>query len=186
MATIRTFICFDLPPDVRAQLQEVQTQLTPFGSGVAWVKPEGIHLTLKFLGDVQAGQMDVIAAAAERAAMDACAVPVTVQNLGAFPHFRRPRVLWAGIQERSGVLNRLQQQIEMELAQLGYPREERPFSPHLTLARVKDFAASQAVVARFQKLTFAPVTFRPAAIIVMRSDLRPEGAVYSPMRTIEL
>ncbi len=186
MATIRAFICIELPADLRQQLLDMQTQLRSLGHGVSWVKPDGIHLTLKFLGDVEAGQMDAIAEAVGRAAADIADFAVTVQGLGAFPNFRRPRVLWAGIQEQSGLLKKLQHQIEIELAHLGYPREERDFSPHLTLGRVKDSHQAEAIISKFQQMRFTPVVFSAGSIIVMRSDLKSDGAVYSPMRTIEL
>ncbi|HNW58841.1 MAG TPA: RNA 2',3'-cyclic phosphodiesterase [bacterium] len=186
MATLRTFICIELPVEIRTELAALQNRLKAPGSGVSWTHPEGIHLTLKFLGDVEAVQMEAIAGAVARACQGTAAFKITVSGTGAFPQLARPRVLWVGIEERSGQLNRVQAQIESELSALGYPREARRFSPHLTLGRVKSPEAVQGICREMQAQGFAPVHFIADSVVVMRSDLRPDGALYTPLKRIEL
>jgi RNA 2',3'-cyclic 3'-phosphodiesterase len=186
MATIRTFICFELPAQIRESIAELQRQLKPLGSGVGWTRPDGIHLTLKFLGDVESSRIDSIAEAVEHASQGCAAFPVTVAESGAFPNLARPRVIWVGIRETSGKLMNLQSRIEEELARLGYPREERRFSPHLTLGRIKAPESVQGICKELQQRGFAPQSFTATTIIIMRSDLKSDGAEYAPLRSIEL
>lgn len=186
MATIRTFVCIELPPALQQRLEELQRQLQPLGGGISWSQSLGIHLTLKFLGDVEAGRIAAIGEAVAAAVQGFAAFTITVAGTGGFPNLSRPRVLWVGIQEKSGQLMNLQLRIEQELAALGFPREERRFSPHLTLGRVKDPEAAQAVARALQQHGFAPESFTPSGVMVMRSDLKSTGAVYTPLRSIEL
>ncbi|HNS72933.1 MAG TPA: RNA 2',3'-cyclic phosphodiesterase [bacterium] len=186
MATLRTFICIELPEQVRERISELQHQLSVPGSGVSWTRPEGIHLTLKFLGDIEPPQVEAIAGAVERASQGIAPFRVTVAGTGGFPNLNRPRVLWVGIENSASALFTIQSQIERELVGLGYPREERRFSPHLTLGRVKAPEAVQEICRELLQRSFAPVTFTAGSIIIMRSDLKPDGALYTPLRTIEL
>jgi 2'-5' RNA ligase len=186
MASLRTFICIELPEQIRERIAELQRQLKAFGSGVSWTRPEGIHLTLKFLGDVESFQIETIAEAVARASYGIRAIGITVAGVGAFPNLARPRIFWIGVEERTGKLHQLQALIETELSRLGYPREQRRFSPHLTLGRVKSPDAVKEICSKLQQQGFAPMNFSAAAIIVMRSDLKPDGAEYTPLRRIEL
>ena len=186
MPTIRTFVCIELPASLRQRLDGLQQQLRPLGGGISWSQPEGIHLTLKFLGDVETGRIAAVGEAVANAMRGFAAFPITVAGTGGFPNLSRPRVLWVGIQEKSGQLMNLQLRIERELTALGFPREERRFSPHLTLGRVKDPEAAQAAARALQQHGFAPESFTPSGVIVMRSDLKSTGAVYTPLKSIEL
>ena len=186
MATVRTFICIELPAHILERIAELQSQLKPLADGVSWTKPEGIHLTLKFLGDVESGRIGAIAEAVARACQGIAAFPVTIAGSGAFPNPGRPRVLWIGVREISGKLMKLQSRIEEELAALGYPREERRFSPHLTMARIKAPDSAPGICKELQQRGFAPEIFTAFSIIVMRSDLKYDGAVYTPLQSIEL
>lgn len=186
MATLRTFIAIELPAVIRAALADLQQQLKPLGRGVSWTRPDGIHLTLKFLGDIESGRVEAIAQAVERACLGTAAFTITVTGVGGFPNLTRPRVLWVGVEERTGRLNTIQARIESELATLGLPREERRFSPHLTLGRVKLPEALQSLCAEMQQRGFAPMPFTAESLVVMRSELKPDGALYTPLKRIEL
>jgi len=183
---VRTFICFDLPAEIREKLRVLQGALKPTSRGVSWTRPEGIHLTLKFLGDVDAERMTEIAAALSRTAAGLKTFAITVGRVGGFPNLRRPRVLWVGIEEPTGALTQLAGNIDEALGTLGFPREERSFSPHLTVGRVKSPDGIEAVCQKLNALSFAPMTFSPSELVVMRSDLRSDGAVYTPQKRIEL
>jgi 2'-5' RNA ligase len=192
MATIRTFVAIPLPESVRAHLEALQQRLRsgPGGAAGRWVRPEGIHLTLKFLGDVPEEEVPRICRAVEGACRGQRAFEIGVGGLGCFPNARRPRVVWAGVREESGRLDDLQRVVEGALETLGYRREGRAFRPHLTLARIRPGAFArdgtelgQVVVA---DAASELVTFRADEVQVIKSDLRPAGAIYTVLATARL
>lgn len=190
MDTVRTFVAIELTPQLLRRLGALQDRLrqdVPAGL-VRWVRPEGIHLTLKFLGEVPAGRVDEIATAMR----DACAghkpFSFSIAGLGCFPGFRRPRVIWVGVDEPGGVLNALQRDVEEAMQGLGFAPERRPFSPHLTLGRVKGRAPA-AVRALGEYVARAEVKvgeMKASEVSLMRSDLRPGGAVYTRLAVAPL
>ncbi|MDZ7338850.1 MAG: RNA 2',3'-cyclic phosphodiesterase [candidate division KSB1 bacterium] len=186
MAKVRTFIAIDIPAAQKEQIATLQGQLRALGARVTWTRPEGIHLTLKFLGDVDEGQIAQVAEAVGRAARGIEPFEVSIAGTGAFPDFRRPRVLWVGVKEPSGRLKALAQAVELQLQPLGFPREGRDFSPHLTLGRVKDPRGVEPVVRALQQTNFVGGSFAVQEVVVMRSDLKPSGAEYTALHRIAL
>jgi 2'-5' RNA ligase len=174
------FIALNLPPAVRDALWDATTPLRQLGLPVNWVRGEGIHVTLKFLGEVGDEREAELTAALERAATGARTLPLAVGGFGVFPDFNRPRVIWAGIAPEPG-LEILQHQVEQEFAPLGFPTEARAFRPHVTLgrarreARPRDFAGLEAALGG---LGFAQ-TVVVSALDLMQSTLRSGGAVYN-------
>jgi len=152
------------------------------GAPVRWVAVENIHLTVKFLGDVSLANLDLLKRTLQSEAASHAAFEVSVGGVGAFPDMRRPRVIWVGVQAPPQ-LSSLQSGIDAQMSRLGYAREERPFSPHLTLGRVAR-AASLAEVRRIGevlqtlKIGFLGAT-RLHQVHLYRSDLQPSGAVYT-------
>ncbi len=183
---IRTFICFELPKDVQREIGELQSRLKGLGRGVRWVRPQGIHLTLKFLGDVEEELIDAIGEGVAKASQGTSPIAITLKGSGAFPNFKRPRVFWVGVDEPSGQLIRLQAAIEDELAGLGFDKEQRSFSPHLTIGRVRSHDGLNAVINALQEIKLEPMTFTANRVVVMQSQLRPGGSVYTPLKTIKL
>jgi len=184
MTTLRTFIAIDLSPELRANLGDLQDRLRgELGRGsVRWVQPQGIHLTLKFLGDTRREQLDEIQRALARAAATAEPFTISAGGAGCFPNARQPRVVWVGLEETSGALLRLRYAVESEVSPLGFPTEKRPFQPHLTLGRVQR-GASSADVRRVGQVVAATTTgalgeMAVSAVSFIKSDLRPTGAVY--------
>lgn len=182
---LRTFIAIELEEPLRLAIARVQDKLkrqTPPGS-VKWVAADGIHLTLKFLGDTPAGRIPEIAAALHAACAGATPFEFSVEGRGCFPNFRRPRVIWVAVREKGQALARLQAAVEQHVAPLGWPTEERGFSPHLTLGRVNrnvDAAAEAAVGAAVEKLVVEQIgSQRVVGVNLIKSDLRPTGAVYT-------
>jgi RNA 2',3'-cyclic 3'-phosphodiesterase len=186
MAEIRTFICFELPENIKAALLQVQDRLRPLGHGVSWARIDGIHLTLKFLGDVEESRIDAVAAAVERVCGGEAPLPMSLAGAGAFPNLKRPRVYWVGISEPSGRLLSFQQKIDEALTKLDFPKETRPFSPHLTLGRVKFPDQPEKIAQAIEAYHPAALPFTVDEIVVMKSDLKPSGAVYTPLRRIAL
>jgi 2'-5' RNA ligase len=185
METIRAFIAVPLPRPLLEKIAAVQRQLEKRVSphSVRWVHVEGIHLTLKFLGDTPTDKLPAIRQALAAVARLAPACTFAVGGLGCFPNPRRPHVVWVGVHEPSGRLAALQDSIEEVLAPLGYAPEERGFTPHLTLGRVQQRASSGdaarigEVVASTQVERLAEVSADHFALI--RSVLKPTGAEYT-------
>ena len=187
MPSIRTFVAIELPSDVLDALAAVQEKLRrgPGGAAGRWVKKEGIHLTLKFLGEVPSEKLQAIDQAVARACSNHPTFTLRVGSLGCFPNVRRPRVVWVGVHEETGQLAALQKDIERELAGLGFPPEVRAFTPHLTLARVAEKASRQEVEALGKAVSEQDLKvlaqMRVTEVSVMKSDLRPEGAFYAEL-----
>ena len=177
---MRLFVALNLPPPVREALWAATTPLRALGLPVNWVREDGIHLTLKFLGDVPDEREAELRAALARAAVGARSLPLALEGFGVFPDFRRPRVVWLGIAAEPG-LEILQHRVEQEFEPLGFPSEARPFRPHLTLgrarrdARPRDFAGLESALARLEFAQAAVVN----AVDLMRSTLGSGGAVYN-------
>jgi 2'-5' RNA ligase len=192
MATVRSFIAIELDEELRANLKALQDrlrgQLAP--RSVRWVRPQGIHLTLKFLGDTPVARLDDIKTALAQAATEVGPFTFTVGGLGCFPNTRRPRVVWVGLQEPTGALVRLRDAVEAQVAPLGFPTEKRRFSPHLTLGRVQR-RASKSEVREIGEVVAAreigTVDEMDVAVVChIKSDLRPSGAVYTTLFEAEL
>lgn len=176
---MRLFLALNFPPPVRQDLWRAATRLRDLELPVKWVRPEGIHLTLKFLGEVPEQRETELVAALGRAARGARALPLALDGFGVFPDWQRPRVVWAGITPEPA-LEILQHRVEQEFAPLGFPTEARPFRPHVTLgraareARPRDFGGLEAALAQ---LSFQ-ATSLVEAVDLMQSTLQSGGAVY--------
>jgi RNA 2',3'-cyclic 3'-phosphodiesterase len=183
MARLRTFIAVELPGAVRARCVELQEELAGSADAVKWVEEENLHVTLLFLGDV--GDRDVIDVC--RAAAKACAsrapFPLVVEGTGAFPNARRPRTIWAGITTGAAELVALHDALEGPLLALGcYRREERRYSPHVTLGRVKGDRPDDRLAAALEAQSdWHGGEGEVAEVLVMSSQLTPQGPVYSVM-----
>jgi 2'-5' RNA ligase len=185
--TFRAFIAIDLPESVRSFLSEAQEALKSYGFGVKWVRPQNIHLTLKFLGDTATADTDKIAEAMTLAAMNCPIVSLTAKGIGVFPNVRRPRVIWAGLNGQVQTLANLQQTLNAHLANLGFATDTRAFKSHLTLGRVKGKIALDKMIAAIDNLKeFESESFETREVILFKSELRPSGAVYTRVQAIAL
>ena len=177
---IRTFIAIPIDPAILARLAAVQQALRAAGAPVSWTRPEGIHLTLKFLGDVPEDRMPDIGTALTTLALAHTAFALSVDGVGGFPTLHRPRVLWAGIGTGGDAAGAVARDIETALTPLGFPPETRPFTPHLTLGRVKAPEGLDRLAALLTQQADAHFgAMRVEAIQLIRSDLSPTGARYT-------
>lgn len=183
MEALRLFVALELPPEVRAVLVTAHEHLATQQLSVRWVAPENAHLTLKFLGSVALTEVDAVTVAMQQAASGHASFTLQTTSLGAFPNVRQPRVVWLGLDGALQMLHRLQQDIERWIAPLGYPAEQRPFSPHLTLGRThKDATTIQRTAIRRaieQASTLTQATWTVDSVRLMRSTLRPQGPIYT-------
>lgn len=185
MTKIRTFIAAELPEEVKvhlASVSEVLAQQLPPGA-VRWVKPEQIHLTLRFLGDTAVDQLPAITSALDEAMGRQAPFTLYLDELGCFPNRKRPRVIWAGLSGEEAAVARLKRAIDECLVPLGWERETRPFQPHLTLGRVKDVRK----LARVEWGTLLKHLAMPlAAVYLIESQLTPQGPIYMVRHTSRL
>ena len=191
MEQVRSFIAIELPNELKVGLSQLEAQLkSGKQSGVKWVNPYSIHLTLKFLGSIAVDKISQITKSMNEAVQGISPFHLEVKDLGAFPNLRRVQVVWVGISGEVDKLAQLQQRIESNLARLGFAPESRPFTPHLTLARLRN----QASLDERQRLgeLIADTRFEVAYTIkvdtinLMRSQLTREGAIYSRISAVGL
>lgn len=192
MEQIRSFIAIELSEDILSAIADLQRRLknqVPADT-VRWVQPNSIHLTLQFLGDVPAGKINPIAQALAAACVPFSPFTITVGGLGCFPDPRRPRVTWVGVEEPTGTLAALQKAVERAMIPLGFKPEQRAFHPHLTLGRTQRRATRDQAQAlgTLVSTTQVPVLGQMEArqVCLMRSDLRPTGAVYTRLAAAPL
>jgi len=191
MENIRAFIAIELPEEVKADLSSVQSRLRPERHPyVKWVAVDSIHLTLKFLGNIDQEKVSPIAEAMAGAAQKVSPFRLEVGGLGAFPNLRRPQVVWVAVGGEVEKLASLQRAIDHSLVALGFSPETRPFTPHLTLGRLRERASAEERQRIGEALLAAKgeevVPFRVTEIILMRSTLTPKGAIYNRICSIQL
>jgi 2'-5' RNA ligase len=191
MEQIRSFIAIELPAEVKQALGRVQGKLKNASkASVKWVDPGIMHLTLKFLGNIDTAIIEEITMVMEEAVKGVPPFNITVSGLGVFPDTRRVRVVWVGLSGELEQLNRLQQSLETGLTPLGFAPENRPFSPHLTLGRVRDDAAPyerQELGRLISGTDFKEkYTVSVKAINLMKSQLTREGPIYTRIGSVSL
>lgn len=192
MTSIRSFVAIEIPDEVRAALAALQQELKARApaKSVRWTRSGSIHLTLQFLGDVAPGKVDAIADALRAVCSDYHPFTFQVQDLGVFPNSRRPRVVWVGVAEPSGILLALQKGVSQALVPLGFESEKRAFKPHLTLGRASHRAGRQDLADVGDLIQGSEIgslgQVHVDHITLMKSDLKPSGAVYTPLAVAPL
>ena len=174
---MRAFIAIDLPETLRSSLGQCQAFFRPSAPGARWVRPEGIHLTLKFLGEVEPVTLEKIKESLKTAGRFE-PFRVEIIGFGFFPDARRPKVFWAGVEAGPG-LAELAGHVEGAMASLGFPPEERPFRPHLTLARFREPRPQPALAKVLEQQTELTLgAFDACEFFLFESRLSPGGAEY--------
>ncbi len=183
---IRAFVCIEIPQSIKERIASLQHELRPIDAQVSWVKPANIHLTLKFLGDVQEANMPRVIEAMRRATGSCGPFHVEAQGAGCFPSPRRPSVLWVGLKKIPEALTGLHQAIEEELSNEGFARETKAFKPHLTIGRIRNPRNAAQLAEALVKRGFHGESFPATEVIVMQSLLDPRGALYTPQAVLPL
>lgn len=184
-AAIRAFVAIELPSELQGALGQLMTGLQrQAGKAIRWVTPHNIHLTLKFLGNVSPTNLNALMNVIDTEALRHKAFEITVGSIGAYPNKIRPRIVWIGVQAPATLLE-LQRAIDRETDRMGYPSEERGFSPHLTLGRVSQHANAQDVRQIANTINAAAVgeisKVNVDSIRLFRSDLQAGGAIYTSL-----
>ena len=177
----RVFCAVELPPEIRALAAEHVARLRAAvpDARASWPRAENLHLTLKFLGEIARSRVEVLSNAAARAAQNSKAFKLSIEGAGSFPPRGMPRVLWLGVVDSSEGLAQLQSNLEEECVREGFKREERPFHPHLTLARLRAPQHARALVRLHQETGFEAIEFPVTELVVMQSELGPGGSRYT-------
>lgn len=187
MSLIRAFVALEIPPDLQQSIARQSAALkkeTP--QAVRWVAAENIHLTFRFLGDTSASSLQELTRDLAAVVSQQPPFTILVGGFGVFPNLKRPRVIWVGIQA-APELERLQRAIESTCTRLGYPAEEKTFNPHLTLGRIREEADLSALRNALQNFQIGPLgSLTVSNLTLFRSDLRPQGPVYTALAHIPL
>lgn len=181
MRTIRAFLAIRPSDDVLTEIAKVTTELSETGAEVRWVRPEGLHVTIKFLGEVPEGEIAGIDRALEERFAEVGPVEVDAKGLGVFPNWKRPRVVWVGL--AGDGLATLADVTERALAPLGFPPEGREFEPHLTIGRLRGMRGWEALSRALQASRDRSFgIWHVTGATLYKSVLRPEGSIYTPLR----
>ncbi len=182
---IRSFIAVKIPNTYKAPIQELLADFKSTGAAVRWVKPESIHITLKFLGNIKEELVDKIALKISESVANRKYIELQVKGCGAFPGIKSPRVIWLGIQGEVNLLGELQADLEKRLIPLGFAPEKRPFKAHLTLGRVKGSRGKGRLISILrEKSNFELDPFEVKEVVLYRSDLKPTGAEYTALKVL--
>ena len=184
---MRLFVAIALDDAARQGLFELQRALKgPAGPDVRWTPPQQLHVTLKFLGEVRDADLAAVSKAVELAAAQVPAFEMQLAGAGCFGPRGPVRIVWAGLDEPTGTLQRCAEVVDEEVSQLGFPREHRPFSPHITIGRVKDDRSGGGIRSAVEAASFPAIGQSVDRIKLMSSVLRPQGPLYAVVSEAEL
>ncbi|MDP3142993.1 MAG: RNA 2',3'-cyclic phosphodiesterase [Candidatus Omnitrophota bacterium] len=184
--TLRTFIAIELNPQIKQELAKIQSELKKSGADAKWVKPENIHLTLKFLGATAVDKIETINQALQDVAKNHSSFEMAIAQLGAFPRIESPRIIWLDINQGKEILKNLAREIEEKISVLGFPKENRPFQTHITLARIKSSLNRIDLAKKLKETTPLPLSQRIDKITFLKSTLTPQGPNYEIIKEIDL
>jgi 2'-5' RNA ligase len=181
MERLRVFIAIELPDAVRAQVARLQEKLKEADADVKWVEPQLVHLTLKFLGEVDQDKLETLYGGVSEAIGEQSRFPMSLAGIGAFPSMRRVQVVWIGVFSGAEEATGLAERIEASLEKRGFESEKKKFAPHITIGRVRSFRNATRLVKLIEEIPFSSDEFSGAAVTVVKSELTPQGPVYSPL-----
>ena len=179
---MRTFVAIEIPDPLRKRLEGLQERLRSAAHGVKWVRPASMHLTLKFLGEIRDSDEPRACEIVAECAAESAAFDLALSGVGAFPDAGRPRVIWVGAQDEPAVMAGLHRRLDKALGEVGVQRERRRFQAHLTLGRVRRPTPMPELAHALDRLSdYAVGDFSVAEVILMQSELRPSGPIYTPL-----
>lgn len=189
MAALRTFIAINVPPAVLDTITRIQNRFKSLGLHASWVKPGNIHLTLKFLGDTDPDRIPGIQYTLTETLASYTRFQLLLDSVGVFPDTKNPRVLWLGLKDEEGALKTLQTDIEKALESIGFPKEQQPFSPHVTLARIKSPKGKKKLKEELDAVNPKGISTHPfdvGEIHLYESQLTPKGSIYTLLANFKL
>jgi 2'-5' RNA ligase len=186
---MRTFIAIELPENIKTILSRIQDELKRSGADVKWVEPHNIHLTLKFIGEIEEGKIEEIKQIIQEAAKNQPQYKITLSSLGVFPDLKRPRIIWVGIKDQNNETKLIAEELEEKLEELNIPKEEREFLGHITIGRVKSGLNKDKLAEKLDplKIDLAKDTgFIADKITLFKSTLGPDGPAYEALKEVTL
>ena len=184
---IRCFVAIEIPKAIQNHLISIQDELRKKIKQASWVKPGNVHLTLRFLGEVNPSHIETIGQTIQQVAVNHSTFSMLIGGMGAFPNLTRPRVIWVGVKVGVAEISALARDINVELSRCGYPFDEKKYNPHLTLARLKSRVNLRPFVdvfRQYDEIDGAKMTVNE--IVLVQSQLRPTGAIYIPLKICAL
>lgn len=190
---MRTFIAIELPKEILDLLAKIQSGLKASGADVKWVEPKNIHLTLKFLGELNDEKLEKAVRGLEDTAGENNPFRMRIASAGAFPRIEYPRVIWLGIDKGDKEAKKISDELEERLQKSGIPREERPFSAHITLGRTRSALGREKLIsglktaaAALAKENSGSLEFPVTKLVLFKSELSPKGPVYDALKEANL
>jgi 2'-5' RNA ligase len=187
---MRAFIAIELPQEIKDSLAYLQEQLKASQADVKWVQPQNIHLTLKFLGEIDDKKLDKIIRILAEVTKDKNSFYIRISSLGAFPKINSPRVIWVGIDKGDLETKQIAKELEEKITKIGIPREERPFSSHITVGRVRSGLNRERLVQNLDNSVnnFGKDNreFQVTKITLFKSTLTPKGPIYEALKEVNL
>lgn len=179
---IRAFVALKLPESTISYIKRIQEDLKLYRFPVRWVRPEKMHLTIKFFGEITESDIKNIGAVMNNCAGGYAPLSLSAKGVGVFPSITRPRIIWAGISGEASLLFALRNDLENRFGEIGFKREDRPFKGHLTMGRFRERTDSGKLIEALRKVqSFESEIFVAGKIYLYKSDLRPEGPVYTEL-----
>ena len=175
---LRTFIAIELNTTLTQSIADIQQQFKKANADVKWIEPPNAHITLKFLGDTSLEKISGIQKMIQAVASRISPFTIEFQEIGAFPQLEHPRIIWIGLKEHQNIIKDIAQQLENELASLGFPKERRDFSSHITIGRVRSLRGKAELMERIQEVTVPHLTQEINCLTLFQSTLTPQGAIY--------
>jgi len=183
----RIFIAVPLGAALRGAVRTLEQRLEAAGVALKWIEPQNLHFTLRFLGQISPAQLARVRRATREGVREAEAFRISLAGIGAFPSARRPQVVWVGVAAGVEQLRDLARRLDDSLARERFPKEPRPFQPHLTLARIREPGRATSLEASIAPLAGVEVGEQDIRwVTVMESHLRPSGALYVPVEEVRL
>src|SRR5262249_2148089 len=183
---MRTFIAIEIPSEVKSAFAALQDEVRRAGVDVSWTRPENIHLTLRFLGEVDERRIGEVEKVCVTSAAEFQPFTLSLNDTGVFPNARQPRVLWAGLAGGIAKAAEMGKRLDDGLALIGFEREDKDFNPHLTIGRVKSNRKTRELIALADARRVPALSFVVTEIVLMKSELHPAGARYTPIAKVSL
>ena len=188
---MRTFIAIEISEEIKNTLAQIEFHLKYAGADVKWMKPENVHLTLKFLGEIDEKKATEVTAVLDSISGSVKPFEVSIKDIGAFPKIEHPRVVWIGLDKGAVETTVITARIDEALSKIGFAKETRPFSPHLTIGRVrsplnKDKLKEKMLSAAVSIDLSSVPPHQTSAVILFQSTLTPQGSIYTKLHESKL
>jgi len=179
---MRTFIAIEIPAKIRREIDKLIKEETRKNLPIKWVSFENLHITLKFLGEIDNKKKYDVTAVMNDVVKKIKQFIVTLEGLGCFPSLKNPRVLWVGVTQGDKEMIEVANELENSLAHIGFKKEDKKFHPHLTIGRIKTFCKVDEILQK----TIKTEPFSVDAVVLFKSTLKPEGPIYEELQKFPL